>query len=143
MSEQTQVRLASTPDGRRIEVGTDLAVDRDRAWELLTDTTRWPDWGPSVTAVDLDHRFIATGDIGRVRTVGGLWVPFEVTFCDGERWTWDVGGIRATGHRAEYLGPGRCRVVFEVPMFGALYVPVCQRALANIERLLLAETSSA
>ncbi|WP_435363952.1 SRPBCC family protein [Haloarchaeobius sp. DYHT-AS-18] len=137
MQSQPQVRLAQTPDGRRLEVGRDLPVDRMLAWELLTDTWRWPDWGPTVTDVEAPDRFIGAGDEGKVRIVGSFWVPFEVTFSDGERWTWDVAGIPATGHRVEYLGEERCRVVFEVPLLAAGYVPVCQRALSNIQDILL------
>ncbi|WP_267639620.1 SRPBCC family protein [Haloarchaeobius amylolyticus] len=139
MQSRPQVRLARTPDGRRIEVSRDLPVDRMLAWELLTDTWRWPDWGPTVTDVEAPDRFISAGDEGKVRVLGGPWVSFAVTFADGERWTWDVAGIPATGHRAEYLGEEQCRVVFEVPLLAAGYVPVCQRALSNIARILLEE----
>ncbi|WP_435358399.1 SRPBCC family protein [Haloarchaeobius sp. DFWS5] len=139
MSQHSQVRVAATPDGRRIEVTRDLPVSRMLAWELLTDTWRWPEWGPTVTDVDADDRFIAAGDTGKVQLFHGPWVPFEITFSDGERWTWDVAGLPATGHRAEYLGEDRCRVVFEVPLVAAPYVPVCQHALRAIERLLVQE----
>lgn len=137
MSARTTVRLGSTPDGRRIEVARELPVDRRRAWELLTDTWRWPEWGPTVRDVDAPTRFISEGSHGSVNVLGAVWVPYEITACDGERWTWDVARIPATGHRVEDAGPERCRVVFEVPLLAAGYVPVCRRALSRVEAILL------
>ena len=51
-----------------------------------------------------------------------VWLPFEVArFEDGHAWSWRVGGILATGHRVEPLGPSRCRVVFELPALALPY----------------------
>ncbi|WP_435347352.1 SRPBCC family protein [Haloarchaeobius sp. HRN-SO-5] len=139
MSEHPQVRLARTPDGRRIEVAREIPVSRMLAWELLTDTWRWSDWGPTITEVDAPTRFIADGLHGRVNVLGAVWVPYEITSCDGERWTWDVARLPATGHRVEELTEERCRVVFELPLVAAPYVPVCKRALDRIEAILLGD----
>ncbi|MFD1645802.1 SRPBCC family protein [Haloarchaeobius litoreus] len=139
MPAGTTVRLGSTPDGRRIEVAREVAVDPRRAWELLTDTWRWPEWGPTVSDVDGPTRFISAGMHGRVNVLGAVWVPYEITSCGNGRWTWDVARIPATGHRVEEVGEDRCRVVFEIPPLAAGYVPVCQRALSKIEALLLAD----
>lgn len=110
-------------------------------WGLLTDTTRWPAWGPSVAAVDCTDRYIEAGTSGRIRVAGvGVWVPFEVDsyVARGDeterRWTWTVARIPATGHRVDALGE-QCRVSFEVPLLAAGYVPVCRRALDRIARL--------
>ncbi|MFC4356441.1 SRPBCC family protein [Halobium salinum] len=147
------LRIGRTPDGRRLEVDRVVAADVDAAWELLVDTERWPEWGPSVRAVDYDGESNDGGVIGpdasgRVR-VGAVWVPFRVeTFEDGtgdvhgsggrerRRWTWRVAGVPATGHRVESLPDGRCRIVFEVPLVAAPYAAVCERALSRIESLL-------
>lgn len=135
--------LERTPDGRRFVVAQACAAGRDAAWDLLTDTDRWPDWGPSVRAVDCDRRRIRTGTTGRVRVPGGLWIPFEVTACGAYRWTWRVAGIPATGHRVDPPERGsadeRCRVAFEIPVLAAGYAPVCLRALDRIEELLAAD----
>jgi hypothetical protein len=106
------------------------------AWDRLVDTGAWPEWGPSVAAVDCDRRRIAAGTTGRVRVRGlGLWLPFAVrTFAwDGERgrWTWRVARVPATGHRVEPTARG-CRVAFEVPPAAAPYAVVCRRALARL-----------
>jgi len=123
-----------TPQGRRLVVSREIAADRETVWDVLTDTEQWPEWGPSVTAVDSPQRYIAAGTTGRVRLPGGLWVPFEITECGEYRWGWRVARVPATGHRVEATSGG-CRVGFEVPLYGAVYAPVCRRALARIERL--------
>jgi hypothetical protein len=127
-----RTRIGDTPDGRRIEVSRELPVPADRAWSLLTDTDRWPEWGPSVRAVECADRHIRVGSTGTVETVLGIGVPFEITACEPYRWAWRVARIPATGHRVEPLGEDRCRVVFEVPLPAAGYVPVCRRALDRI-----------
>jgi len=115
-----------------------VAASADAAWELLTDTARWPEWGPSVSAVESTDRRIRPGSAGRARVGGpdlGLWLPFEVTACEPYRWTWTVARIPATGHRVDPRDGG-CRVAFEVPPAAAAYVPVCRRALGRIATLL-------
>jgi uncharacterized protein YndB with AHSA1/START domain len=137
---RTDVSLARTPDGRRIEVSAVLEAPPEAAWDLLVDTHHWPEWGPSVRAVDADERRIRAGSTGHVVVPGGVRVHFEVTAFDPDRrrWTWSVARVPATGHRvdavegAQGADPGRCRVVFEVPLPAAGYVPVCRRALERI-----------
>jgi hypothetical protein len=128
------VSVERTPDGRRLVVSREVPVSRDRAWELLTDTKRWPEWGPSVRAVDCDAQFIDAGTRGQVQVPGGIWVPFEITTCAPYRWTWTVARVPATGHRVDEH-PDGCRVCFEIPLLAAGYAPVCARALGKIATL--------
>ncbi|WP_436903123.1 SRPBCC family protein [Halovenus halobia] len=136
------MNLANTPDGRRLEVDRTIPVAPERAWELLVTPEWWPEWGPSVRAVDCDAERIEAGTTGRVRIPGGLWIPFEITDCRAPtdqragRWTWRVAKIPATGHRVE-PEPEGCRVVFEIPLAAAGYAVVCSRALARIEKRLV------
>lgn len=136
----SDLTLEDTPDGRRVVVARGIATGRETAWDLLTDTDRWPEWGPSVRAVECDRRSIEAGTTGRVRVPGGFWIPFEITACRPYRWTWHVGKIPATGHRVDAPARGSpeegCRVVFELPVLAAGYAPVCLRALGRIESLL-------
>lgn len=125
--------LERTPDGRRLCVSRTIDAPAETLWDLLTDTTRWPDWGPSVRAVDCDQQYITAGTTGRVQVVGGIWVPFEITSCTERRWTWNVAKVPATGHRVE--GERPCTVVFEIPVLAAGYAPVCGRALQKLARL--------
>lgn len=108
------------------------------AWALLTDLERWADWGPSVTGAELDPpgRF-ETGATGRVHTVVGPSLPFELTDVrDGGEWSWRVAGVPATSHRVEPRGEDRCRVGFGVPVWASPYLAVCAVALRRIERAL-------
>ena len=123
-----------TPDGPRLVVSHEVAAAPDVVWRLLTDTHRWPEWGPSVVGVTSEDRFVQAGTRGHVRSVGGLKLPFQVTECTDHCWTWRVAGVPATGHRIEPLETG-CRVAFEVPPLAAPYALVCRRALATVERL--------
>ncbi|WP_280587785.1 SRPBCC family protein [Halorubrum sp. Boch-26] len=123
-------------EGATLAVGLDVAVPPDVAAEALRDTRSWPDWGPALDAVESDDRHVARGTRGRVR-VGGAWLPFRVTACNGRRWEWRVAGVPATGHRVDsYAGESdRSRVVIEVPVVAAWYVPVCRRALDRFAAL--------
>jgi len=120
-----------------LETAVEISVAASAPWRLLTDTTRWREWGPSVSRVECAERYIGLGSTGRVQTVIGLWLPFRITeLSDGHRWFWEVAGIPATGHRVEALGPDRCRVVFEVPWLAAPYLAVCRLAARRIRRIL-------
>ena len=135
-----QARLGGYGDRVALEVGRDLAAPAAVAWDLLVDTTRWPEWGPTVTGAEItaggDGSRIGPGATGTVRTPGGLSLPFRVTELDpGRRWAWAVGGVPATAHRVEALGSDTCRVTFEVPVWAAPYLAVCAVALRRIERL--------
>ena len=142
---ESDVATERTPEGRRLIVARGVDAPREAAWDLLTDTTRWPDWGPSVRAVECDRRFIQPGTTGRVRLPGGVRLPFEIATCGEYRWTWQVARVPATGHRvdppADGTGTERCRVVFEIPLLAAGYAPVCMRALGRIASLLEEEHS--
>lgn len=123
-----------------METGAEIGVPASAAWNLLIDTWRWPEWGPSVSKVYSPSRYIGHGTVGRVRTIVGLWLPFKVTlFSPPIFWSWEVAGIAATGHRVEDLGPERCRVVFVVPFIAMPYLLVCRMAANRIRALLEGE----
>jgi uncharacterized protein YndB with AHSA1/START domain len=126
--------IERTPDGRRVVVDREVAAEPEVVWEVLTDTRRWPEWGPSVSDVRSERRVIRAGTTGEVQVAGGPWLPFEVRTCERYRWTWRVARIPATGHRAEPTDGGT-RVAFEVPLAAAGYAVVCERALGRIQRL--------
>jgi uncharacterized protein YndB with AHSA1/START domain len=118
-----------------VSVSRVMPVDPAVAWDLLVDPARWPEWGPSVRAVDLPEGRLRAGSTGRVRTAVGFWVPFEVTgFDEGRSWAWKVAGVPATTHTVEAVADG-CRVSFGVPTVAAPYALVCRAALARIEDL--------
>ncbi|MFW5791551.1 MAG: SRPBCC family protein [Desulfohalobiaceae bacterium] len=117
--------------------GCDVDASAKVVWTMLTDTRMWPGWGPSITDVDCPTRFIHSGSRGRVRTLMGAWLPFEITTVhEGRFWSWKVAGVPATGHR---VTPSResngCRVEFEIPVWAFPYVLVCKVAALRIKRL--------
>lgn len=122
--------------GLQFDVWRDVSVAPDVAASRLRDTRWWPTWSPTISGVESDDRYVREGTRGRVR-VAGAWIPFRVTGFNGRRWTWRVAGLPATGHRVEgYAGDDdRCRVVIEVPLPAAGYVPTCRRALDRFARL--------
>jgi uncharacterized protein YndB with AHSA1/START domain len=124
-----------------ISVSRLMPVDPSVVWDLLVDTSRWAEWGPSVTAVDVPDLRLRAHSTGRVRTAFGVWVPFAVTeFDDGRSWAWTVAGVPATTHTVEPASGG-CRVSFGIPTATAPYALVCRTALRRIERLGQAATT--
>jgi len=119
------------------KIGRRLHVPSDVVWDVITDTTRWPEWGPSVSAVDCRERYVRKGIRGRVRLPFSMWVPFAITEYEDRRyWAWNIWGVRATGHRIEPLGDGSCLLIFEVPFFAAPYLFICWLAIRRIASLL-------
>ncbi len=109
----------------------------EKLWDVLTDTRRWTEWGPTVKAVRSDTRYIQAGTKGYVKTTLGFWAPFVVTeWVEGQYWAWHVFNIRATGHRIETIDTTSCRLVFEVPLWAAPYAMVCKLAAHRIARCL-------
>ena len=113
-----------------------LPVAADVAWQFLTDTRAWPEWGPSVRAVDCPTRHIGPGVRGRVRTPGGVWIRFVITeWEEGRSWAWRVAGVPATGHLVEPVDDASCRVSFLIPRWAPFYAVVCDVALDRLEAL--------
>jgi len=121
-----------TPEGRRLSVRRVVEAPVEVVWDVLTDTRRWPEWGPTLTGVESPDRYVTAGTRGRVCVLGALWLPFEVTTCENFRWTWAVGGRAATGHFVE-RHPAGAVVGFELPLVAVAYVPVCAWACARVE----------
>jgi hypothetical protein len=119
-----------------LDVSARITSSAAVAWQLLTDTHAWPQWGPSVRAVVAPARFITAGMRGRVQTTLGLWVPFEITDWEqGASWAWRVAGIPATGHRVTPVTANTCRVTFTIPNWAPFYVPVCRFAVRRLAAL--------
>lgn len=94
-----------------------IGAPAEDVWELLSRFELWPKWGPMVRRVRSDHESVAAGVTGRVATIFGVSLPFEISDVEeGEFWDWKVGGVPVTGHRLRALGSGRCEVTFSVPI---------------------------
>ena len=130
----TRIQLTRTPDGRRLEVSHVVDAPAADAWDLLVDTTRWPEWSPIVSGVESSDRRLRLDTTGRIRALGA-WAPFRITAYrpDERRWSWRVVGLPSASHRVDDLGPDRCRIAFELPPTATGYAPVCLRALERLE----------
>jgi hypothetical protein len=105
-------------------------------WRVLIDTTTWTSWGPSVSEVRHQGRFLGPGSHGQVRPPVGPWLDFEVTrFEEGHLWSWSLAGVPATAHRVESIDARRCRVGIDVPLLVVPYAVVGAVALQRIDRL--------
>jgi len=121
-----------TPAQAEIEI----EAPADQIWSLLTTFRRWPEWGPSVRAVEAEVDVLGPGVSGWVQTAVGLWLPFRIDdFEAGRAWGWSVAGIPATGHRVTPLSDARTRVVFTVPRLFLPYRWVLSRALRRLKRI--------
>lgn len=106
-------------------------------WDLITDTVKWPQWGPTVKRVQCPERFICKGTQGQMLTAFGIWLPFVITeYEHASFWSWNVASVKATGHRIQAAKTGGCYLWFEVPIIAAPYTLVCQMALGRIKNLL-------
>ncbi len=121
----------------RISVGKSYQALPLVVWDLVTDTAKWPQWGPTVKKVHCPERFIRKGTQGRVLTALGIWLPFAITeYKHASFWSWKVASVRATGHRIQADRTGGCYLWFEVPIIAAPYTVVCHMALGRINNLL-------
>lgn len=121
-----------------LSVGLQVKGSAEAVWSVLTDTGLWPVWGPSVFGVDIegpDFR-VSPGMCGRVRTIFGVTLSFEIDHVEPERsWGWRVGGVRATGHEVEPEGPEASWIIFTMPLWAFAYIPVCLWAAKRIAAL--------
>lgn len=122
-----------------MDVAVTCPVPAEVAWDVSIDLALWPEWGPSVVAVDPPTGSVRPGMTGRVRTPVGVWLPFTVDDVDaGHRWTWHIGPVPATGHRVDRVTDDTCRLVIEVPLWAAAYGIVCHVALRRLSGLAVA-----
>jgi hypothetical protein len=119
-----------------VEISEEVDAPCNEVWRVMTDTSLWPRWGPSIRNVECPDKHIKRGSTGRIQLFSGLWIKFVVTDLEEERyWTWRILGVPATGHRVEPIGTNRCRAGFEIPIFAAPYLMVCKVALNRIGKL--------
>ncbi|WP_394707175.1 hypothetical protein [uncultured Desulfobacter sp.] len=117
-------------------MGMIMEANSSDLWRIITDTSLWPEWGPSVLDVKCSDRFILYGSKGFVKTVMGFYLAFTITSLKKERaWTWAVGGIDATGHRIIPINDECCKLFFDMPIWAGPYSIICLVALIRIKKL--------
>lgn len=129
---------------RRLSVGVDVDAPAEAVWEQIARFEHWTEWGTTIRAVDVEADAVRPGVTGRVQTIIGIWLPFEITnVVEGRSWTWNVAGRPATGHNVATLGPARSRVEFTVAWPLAPYALPMWLAARRIRRLAAGESSVA
>jgi hypothetical protein len=119
-----------------VRVSRIINASAEALWDLLTDTTRWTEWGPSIQQVQCEERYIRAGSVGRVKTALGFWAPFVIHEWENQRyWSWRVFNVRATGHRVEALKANCSKLIFEVPFWAVPYAFICSMAARRLARL--------
>lgn len=136
MSSVLQVR--STIRRGLVTAELRIDVDPDTVWSVITDVRCWPRWGPTVSMARVDgDAGLTSGARGRLTTVAGLSLPFEITeFVPRRSWAWKVAGVSATRHEVAGV-PGGCVLSFGAPVWATGYLPVLAVALPRIERIAL------
>ncbi|MGD2098491.1 MAG: hypothetical protein PVG35_12980 [Desulfobacterales bacterium] len=125
-----------------LKVSRIIRTTPDKLWDMLTDTMRWTEWGPTVKAVQSETRYIRAGSTGHVKTVFGFWAPFVITeWADRQYWSWHVFNIQATGHRMDIVDDKSCRLIFEVPLWATPYAIICKTAANRIYQILEVDDS--
>lgn len=134
---KTGVALDSTDRGRRITITRRVDAPAEDAWEVLTDTEQWHEWGPPVTGVDYPGTTVSPDTEGRVQAFGFLWVPFRIIKADDYLWIWKAWGLTppADGHRVEKLDDDTCQVTLELPLWAPWYILLCWFALRKVARI--------
>ena len=82
-------------DANRIEVSVEIARTPDVIWPVLIDVQRWPEWTPSVTAVErVDRAPFGIGSRARVRQPGLKTMVWEVSEFQPEKlFTWQTRSV--------------------------------------------------
>ena len=118
--------------GPSVEIGADVSA----VWDLLAGFEHWPRWGPTVRAVRSDAAAVAEGVGGRLQTVIGIWLPFEITEVEPQRsWDWKVAGIPATRHYLDPIGERRTRARFTVAWPAAPYAVILWIGLRRLKTM--------
>lgn len=122
----------------RKQMSASIEIDAPPAdvWKLVSGFEHWPKWGPTVRKVESEAAGVGPGVTGRVKTIAGPWLPFEITdVVPGRSWHWKVSGIPATGHYLSELEDGKTLVEFTVPFAVAPYVLVLRMGLKRLKAL--------
>ncbi|ADB30818.1 cyclase/dehydrase [Kribbella flavida DSM 17836] len=125
----------------RFEHSITIDAPAERVWAVFSDVARWPEWLPTVDAVErLDEGPLRVGSRARIRQPKLAVAVWEVThFKDGEYFEWVSRGpgIRTTGgHRVVSTPAGTVAtgtIIQEGPLawlLGRLYAKLTDQYVA-------------
>lgn len=118
-----------------------IAANAAPVWQALSDVVRWPEWLPTVTAVEaLDAPALATGRRFRIvqpRLRPAVWTVSALNPPLAFAWTSASPGLRVRAeHTVEAVAPGQVRVTlciafsgFLAPLVGRLAGPLTREYL--------------
>jgi uncharacterized protein YndB with AHSA1/START domain len=121
-----------------IEVAVDIAASPQRIWAVLIEVEKWPEWTPSMKAVQrLDSGPFHTGSKARIRQPRLPATVWQVTdFQHDHAFTWEAKALGArtiAEHRIIPQPTGLCTVVLSVRQTGFL-TPVLRPLLSTLTR---------
>jgi hypothetical protein len=93
----------------RIETSIDIAASSATIWDVMIDVTRWPDWTPTVTSVELlDSGPLRVGTRVRIRQPKlpvAVWTVSALEAGRGFTWTSVTPGLTSVAdHRIDARG---------------------------------------
>ena len=109
---------------RTFSITVEITAPPARVWRVMADVERWPEWTPSVTAVDrLDGGPLRSGSRVRIRQPKlrpAIWCVAE--FREGEGFDWETAspGVRAVARHHVVSAQGGARVTLAVEFSGPL-----------------------
>ena len=126
-----------TRDQVQIEVQVEIHRAPDVVWPVLVDVERWPEWTPSVTAVErLDQSAFGIGSRVRIRQPKLKTMVWRVSeFSQGRLFTWDtrnVGSSTVGSHEIKPTPRGSL-VTLTIRQTGVL-APLVNLLLGNLTR---------
>lgn len=122
-----------------------LQVPAQRAWGVLVDVRRWPDWTPTVTAVDAPAE-LQTGQNITITQPGRRPVLYNVErleFGRQFRWGSNRGGVRQwANHLITPDGEQACIVELTFAMTGLLGAVLGRLGASKIRAMVDAEAAA-
>lgn len=108
-----------------VERTIDIAAPRDKAWTVMTDVERWPEWTASVAGAErLDAGPLNVGSRARIRQprlAAAVWTVSVVETGRYFEWQSATPGLKTTaGHRLEARGSNGTRVTLSIGWSGLL-----------------------
>ncbi len=125
----------------RFETSLDIATQPERAWAVLADLERWPEWTASMTRLErLDPGALEAGK--RVRVEQPKLQPAVFTITDwqpGHSFAWTMGGALLGAHSEHVLAPvaGGSRLELRLEYTGLLG-PLVAMAYGGLTRRYMA-----